>query len=115
MDTFEKWLALARKRLPTPIDKILNIAGLSDHFISLCNNRMIMGHFRYGFITKNTLTTEEWIEYITGRLQSYKKTGNTENLIDATNGCWILFQFTKHQKKHFKAIDDKEHNKNVRL
>lgn len=81
-------------------------------FEKLRLNRMILGFFRYGFITGNTKRYDN-IGSAIKRLKKYQETGNSEFLVDAANLCMIEFTQENHENFHFESIDDGEHTKQI--
>lgn len=79
-------------------------------FITLMQNRLIMGAFRYGRINN----FEEKLDYsyvkeAKKRLRLYELTGNKEFLVDASNMCLLEFSENKHPNSKLEIIDDGEH------
>lgn len=79
-------------------------------FEELRKNRMILGWFRYGFITGNKKKYAN-IESAILRLKKYQETGNSEFLVDAANLCMIEFTQENHPNFHFNSVDDGIHTK----
>lgn len=99
-------------------NKKLNIAELKKtqwcpEFEKLQRNRLIMGAFRYGKLNAPGKPQYDRIASAVKRLQLYKKTGNTEHLVDAANICLVEFVEGDHPLKHFNSVDDGEHTKKV--
>lgn len=92
----------------------LNILDLkstewSPLFEKLMRNRLVLGAFRYGRLAAFLKPQYNRVESIEKRILLYKKTGNTEFLVDIANLCLCEFVEGKHPNKHFNAIDDGEH------
>ena len=82
----------------------------SPKFEQLMRNRLIMGSFRYQpFAEKRASFDYDTASEAIDRIKRYQKDGNTEHLVDAANMCLLEFEFGKHPKKHFSAIDDGKH------
>lgn len=81
----------------------------SSHFENLMRNRLIMGALRYGRLHEKNKSEYDRIESMIKRLQAYKKSGNTEYLMDVANLDLCEFEEGKHPNKHFHSIDDGEH------
>ncbi len=79
----------------------------SKKFIELMYNRCCMGFFRYGSAAENSKTTK-MLSNAEIRIREYKKTGNTEFLVDASNFLMFEFMYPKHKKAHFKATSHEE-------
>lgn len=85
----------------------LMLSEWSDEFEQLMRNRLIMGSLRYGKLTQPRPegVTQVNLGYIETRLEVYKKTGNTEMLVDIANLCLVEFVVGDHPRKHFKALE----------
>ena len=83
----------------------------SPIFEQFCHNRLVMGALRYGRLYEPNKLDYDRIGSIEKRLNLYRKTGNTEFLIDIANLCMLEFGEGKHPLKHFNSIDDGEHVK----
>lgn len=81
----------------------------NEYFDKLRKNRVEVSFFKYGPASKNfgeglvdaLGTMEQCVE-------KYKKTGNTEYLVDAANYLMFEFTYPKHSNAHFKATDSSE-------
>jgi len=81
----------------------------SEKFDKLRQNRMIMGHYRYGPLKENCLPgMVDTIASLEKRLDAYKRTGNTEFLTDVANFAMIEFMYPQHPEAHFKATEHDE-------
>lgn len=81
----------------------------STEFDELRKNRMVMSHYKYGFIKENAQKRSvEYIPTLEKRLQAYKDTGNTEFLADIANFAMIEYMYPQHENAHFKATDSSE-------
>ena len=85
----------------------LSITEWSDRFEQLMRNRLIMGALRYGLMSKPRPKgiTQFHLDIIYKRLDIYKRTGNTEMLVDVANICLVEFKIGDHPRKHFKALE----------
>jgi hypothetical protein len=87
------------------IEKILS-TEYSERFDELRKNRMVVSHYKYGFIKENAeKRAVEYIPTLEKRLQAYKDTGNTEFLADIANFAMIEFMYPQHPNAHFEATD----------
>jgi hypothetical protein len=48
------------------------------------------------------------------KIKKYKETGNIEFLVDGANLMMCEFAWGEHFKKHFKAVEQKEHNVKIK-
>lgn len=78
----------------------------SPKFESLMRNRLILGSFRYGFLSSKDKSTYDRVGSAIKRLNRYQETGNQEYLVDAANMCLVEFVEGSHPKAHFESIDD---------
>ena len=81
---------------------------MSERFIELMTNRMVLGTFRYGRWQDNKKKYDR-IASVKKRLAEFEKTGNAEHLVDVANLLMIEFEISNHPNLHFAAIDDGEH------
>ena len=81
----------------------------SVEFETLMRNRLVMGAFRYGLMRRSVKKGYDRIGSAVKRLEEYRRTGNTELLVDAANLCMVEFVTGEHPKKHFKAADGGSH------
>lgn len=89
---------------PVNIDDIAK-SQMSNRFIELMRNRMILGTLRYGRYQDNKKKYDR-VGSIKKRLELFESTGNSEYLVDIANFCMIEFEVSDHPKFHFKANDD---------
>ncbi|MCK5127593.1 MAG: hypothetical protein KAR42_15155 [candidate division Zixibacteria bacterium] len=82
----------------------------SSKFEEYMRNRMIMGAFRYGRLNTPEKPQFDRIGSALKRLELYRKTGNTEHLVDIANMCLLEFEEGTHPNKHFKSMDDGKHH-----
>lgn len=85
----------------------LAVTEWSPQFEKLMRNRLIMGALRYGrmCVPRPKNITKRHMEIIYKRLDIYKRTGNTEMLVDVANMCLVEFEIGDHPRKHFKALE----------
>lgn len=76
----------------------------SDGFCELMDNRIVMGHLRYGPMMSHKPEGYD-INKAMGEIRAYQETGNTERLVNAANWCRLEFNRGKHPKKHLHAED----------
>lgn len=83
----------------------------SDTFERLMRNRMLFGGYRYDTVDENLkkeLPPSIFI-HMTQLIGAYKKTRNTELLVDLANYALLCFIHDKHPQKHFHSPDDAGH------
>ena len=73
-------------------------------------NRMTVSHHKYGKCSEAYPDRVNAIKNLEERLKIYKKTGNTELLMDVANFAMIEFMFPRHKKAHFRAMNSEETN-----
>ncbi len=80
-------------------------------FEMLCQNRMVMGAFRYGLIERQRKDKSPYdnVGSAIRRLRLYQRTGNREYLVDTANLCMIEFEIGDHPEGHWRPTDDGEH------
>ena len=80
----------------------------SQQFEQLIRNRLIMGCLRYGrFWGKRP--AYDYVADMARRLDLYRRTGNTELLVDIANESMLAFHHDTHPHKHFRSADDGAH------
>jgi hypothetical protein len=89
----------------------LSLSEWSPEFERLMRNRLLMGAFRYGRLNAQGKPDYDRIEAAIRLLKDYQRTGNQEDLVDASNCCLLEFEEGSHPLKHFGARDDGEHIK----
>ena len=85
-------------------EQILN-RDWSIDFIEGMKNRIVMSHHKYGWMSEtypNHLA--DAIGSLEMRLAAYKKTGNTEFLMDIANFAMIEYMFPQHDNAHFDPL-----------
>lgn len=87
----------------------------------LCDNRMLLGSFRYELLEQKEKDHKEkgHVGYdlppeAHKRIEMYEEDGNTEHLLDAINMLAIEFRFPGHPDAHFSPTDDGHHAEKVR-
>ena len=80
----------------------------SNEFINLMQNRIIVSHYKYGWISQNYPELAKAIDSAEERLRLYRETGNTEWLVDLANFAMIEFMHPSHQQAHFRATGSDE-------
>jgi hypothetical protein len=81
----------------------------SREFERLCQNRMIMGAFRYGALHAKDKHKYDRVASMRWRIDHYEQTGNLEDLCDISNIALCEFEEGEHPNRHFKSIDDGIH------
>lgn len=89
--------------MDTP-EKIL-ARDFSNEFVSLMKNRMVMSHYKYGWVSDTYPELADAIACLRQRLDMYEKTGNLENLVDVGDFAMIEYMRPRHPNAHFKATD----------
>lgn len=87
---------------------VLRQTEFNHRFVSLMQNRLIMGAFRYGRFSP-IKADYDLLGGIAKKLRDYGETGNTEALVDVANYALLEFSFPHHPEAHFRAMDDHEH------
>lgn len=95
-----------QKTIDYPKERDLILKQTGEVF-ALCQNRLLMGRFRYG--PNIGQSHFNCIPAIIHKLEKYIETGNGETLIDAMNYIYLEFRFGTNPKKHFRATDDEDH------
>jgi hypothetical protein len=80
----------------------------SVQFLKGMLDRMYISLHKYGLVKDAPLGVVKPLANVKLRLKEYRKTGNTEFLMDAANFLMIEFMFPQHPKAHFKATDSHE-------
>lgn len=82
--------------------------NFSQEFIQGMLDRMAMGFHNYGHVSKNFPHNYDALENVKLRVKKYKKTHNTEWLMDAANFLMIEFMHPKDSKAFFESTSKKE-------
>jgi len=77
-------------------------------FEQAMRNRLVMGGLRYGDIRDQN--NWDYTGYLLFKLGMYKKTGNTEFLVDVANLALLEFKNGRHSNKHWSPVDTDKHN-----
>lgn len=89
-------------------DKIIVEEQVSQKFVQGMFDRMSVGYFNYGPIKDCFPHNYNALKSMKQRLDKYKKTGNTEWLMDAANYLMIEFLRPAHPKAHFEPTDKRQ-------
>jgi len=111
-----KDLAGMKENAPQKIESLesLQRTEWSPRFEQAMRHRLIMGAFRYGKLNSPEKGTWDRLQRISQEIDRYLVDGNDERLVDMANMCLLEFEEGRHPKKHFKAADDKGHNREVK-
>lgn len=71
-------------------------------------DRMAMSYFKYGLVADAYPLHVDAIDSLHKRLRKYRKTGNTEWLIDVGNFAAIEFGHPAHENAHYEAKDSED-------
>lgn len=89
-----------------------------DDVWELCNNRMLLGAFRYELMEEKRRLWEKdrtvgypYPQDAIVRIRMYQNSGNLEHLLDAINELGIEFKYPSHPSAHFSPTDDGHHIK----
>lgn len=77
----------------------------SEDFVQKMKNRIVVSHYKYGWIRESYPEISDAIASLEERLDLYKKTGNLEHLVDVANFAMIEFMRPRHGNAHFEATD----------
>lgn len=80
----------------------------SGEFVKLMQNRIVVSHYKYGWMSQTYPDLAQAAKCIRERLELYEKTGNTEWLVDIANFAMIEYRFPSHPQAHFRATDSRE-------
>lgn len=81
----------------------------SEKFDTLRKNRMVTSFDKYGPLQVNYENKLiDGIKTLEECIQKYKKTGNTEYLVDVSNYAMIEFMYPQHEKAYFKSTELKD-------
>ena len=80
----------------------------SKDFIALMQNRIVVSHHKYGWMSQNYPELAQAVKSIQTRLEKYLETGNTEWLVDVANFAMIEFKHPSLQNAHFHGTDSSE-------
>lgn len=80
----------------------------SDRFVDLMKNRIVFSHYKYGWLRQNYPEIGDAVASLEERLAQYKKTGNTEWLVDVANFAMIEFMLPRHPDAHFRDTNSEE-------
>jgi hypothetical protein len=78
---------------------------VSHQFMQGMADRMAVSYHKYGAVAEAYPVKVDAIESLKDRLFMYRRTGNTEWLIDAANFCMIEFMCPAHENAHFESTD----------
>lgn len=79
------------------------------HFDQLRNNRLMIGHLRYGACGVSRDASYDVVASMIHRLEEYRATGNLEHLVDVANLAEIEFIWPRHAQAHWVAQDTGGH------
>jgi hypothetical protein len=71
-------------------------------------DRIATSHYKYGNMSEKYPHEINSLATCNDRIALYRKTGNTEFLIDAANQLMIEFMYPSHKKAHFRPTDSNE-------
>jgi len=79
--------------------------NFSEDFVQKMRNRIVTSHYKYGWMEDTYPELADAIASLEERLELFKKTGNTEHLVDVANFAMIEFMFPRHPNAHFVGTD----------
>lgn len=79
-----------------------------EEFINLMKNRIVVSHYKYGWMSQTYPELAQAVKSIQTRLDKYIETGNTEWLVDVANFAMIEWKHPSLSGAHFRATDSKE-------
>lgn len=74
----------------------------SVDFLQKMLNRVAFGYYRYGSQVREGGVPKQWVKRATLEIKAYKRTGNSEHLINAANYMMCECISPEHPKHHFK-------------
>lgn len=96
---------MTRKEIDMDTPEKILARDFSDSFVSLMRNRIVMSHYKYGWVSDTYPELADAIESLKQRLALYEETGNLEHLVDVGNFAMIEYMRPRHPNAHFKATD----------
>jgi hypothetical protein len=84
------------------------LTNFSQQFIQGMLDRVATGFHNYGPLEKNFPHNYDAIKNVRLRITKYRKTHNTEWLMDAANFCMIEFMHPKDKKAFYEATSKRE-------
>ena len=79
-----------------------------DDFVKKMRNRIIVSHYKYGWMSQTYPELAQAVNEIQPRIQKYLKTGNTEWLIDVANFAMMEYLHPSVKNAHFIGTDSEE-------
>lgn len=119
LDNLWRWKAgyqeidLERKSIPS-LD-VLRASERIDEIDRFCNNRLVMGAFRYGLIRNQDYSKYDLPGEAVIRIRQYEKTRNLECLIDAINMCKLSYIHGRRRGESLQAGDDTRHTPQINI
>lgn len=86
------------------LDQIL-AKDFSEDFVQKMRNRILMSHYKYGWMKDTYPDLADAIACLEERLALFKKTGNLEHLVDVANFAMIEYLYPRHSNAHFEGTD----------
>lgn len=80
----------------------------SKEFIELMMNRIVVSHYKYGWMSLNYPELAQAVKSIQTRLDMYMETGNREWLVDVANFAMIEYMYPSHPNAHLRATGSEE-------
>ena len=77
----------------------------SSEFIQYMKDRIYMSHYKYGYVSQTYPQLAQAYKCIEERLELYKKTHNTEYLVDIANFAMIEYMRPAFEDAKFVATD----------
>lgn len=77
-------------------------------FLQAMVDRMAMSFYKYGLLSQVFPQKVDAMETMQRHLDRYRRYGNTEGLVDASNYLMIEFMHPRHPNAHFRATDSRE-------
>ena len=88
-----------------PLRVCSNVRDYSEVFLQGMLNRMVVSHYKYGSASVAYPEKVDALSSLNARLDKYRRTGNTEFLIDAANFAMIEFMHPSVPGASFVATD----------
>lgn len=105
---YVRWWSLSH---PAVVSRIINFRA-RDRLLELAENRIKMGHHRYGKANPYLCrwSWDRWylVAQVVQRISNYGVDGNKEHLVDVFNYILMEWGSPRHPKAHFKSIERTE-------